>query len=48
MAIPVAMQTALLLLNHLNEIAFPRLYPHPLLVRSLIPKEPALMGTSFT
>lgn len=48
MAIPVAMQTALLLLNHLNEIAFPRLYPHPLLVHSLIPKEPALMGTSFT
>lgn len=44
MAIPVAMQAALLLLNHLNEIGFPLLYPHYL---SLVPKKPVLMGTSF-
>lgn len=39
MAIPVAMQTALLLLNHLNEIVFPPPYPHSLSVCSLIPKK---------
>lgn len=48
MAVPVAMQTALLLLNHLNEIVFPPLYPHTLSVHSLIPKKPALLGTSFS
>lgn len=48
MAIPVAMQTALLLLNHLNEIVFPPPYPHSLSVCSLIPKKSALMGTSLT
>lgn len=47
MAIPVAMQTALLLLNHLNENVFPFLYPHSLSVHSLIPKKNCT-GGDFT